>query len=319
MSAAVVATVLLAGCAAAPPLVSDTPSPAAEAALIDTQAQAVIDDTFAQLALADAAGDPELFATRVVDDAALVRAAEYKVKAAVAEANISTLPSQMQGIYVSRSDTWPRVLAAVSEQPEDNLTPIVYLWVQESIEEPYVLVDWAHMVPGAVLPAMPGAVSGAESLLLGEDGVDPSPRTALEDYVEYLRQGADSELAASFVPDTYAEQLFGARAALVEAASKAAGAYVDTIQPELDNTFALSTSDGGALIFAPVQISSSFSVSDATLTLSARDVPLLEGSASSRVTYHYRDFVVLSVPPPGLDQLPTVVAAEHHLVTIKPE
>jgi hypothetical protein len=318
LAVATATTLLLAGCAAAPPQATITPSLEAQASLIDTQAAAVIDSTFAELSIADAAKDTELFGTRVGGNAALVRGAEYTVAKKVADAPVADLPSEMQGVYVSRSEVWPRMLAAVSEPPADDLTPVVYLWVQESVDEPYRLVAWAHMVPGAVLPAMPGEVNGAEQLLLGEDGVDPSPRKALEDYVAYLRKGADSDIAASFADDSYAEQLFSARAVLTKAAKGTGGAYVDTIQPDLASTFALATSDGGALIFAPVDIASSFSVKDATLKLSAREAPLLQGTAKTKVTYNYRDFVVLSVPPPGQDQLPGVVAAEHHLVSIKP-
>ncbi|MCB2413991.1 hypothetical protein LGT39_14160 [Demequina sp. TTPB684] len=312
------AALLLAGCAAAPPVATATPELEAQAALIESQAESIIESTFAELSAADAARDPELFTSRLAGDAAQVRSAEYLVAAQVAESPISELPSDMQGIYVSRSDSWPRMFAAVSEPPSDELTPVVYLWVQDAVQEPYRLVAWAHMIPGAVLPAMPGAVNGAEPLALGEDGVEPSPRKALEDYVEYLRQGPEGELAAAFGADSYAEQLFGARSALTTAAQGAGGAYVDTIQPDFAGTYALATSDGGALVFAPLQISSSFSVSDATLQLSARDLPLLEGSATDKVTYSYRDFVVLSVPPPGGEELPTVVAAEHHLVSIQP-
>ncbi|WP_291377501.1 hypothetical protein [Demequina sp.] len=316
--AVTVAVLALAGCAAAPPVPGATPSLEAEAALTEPQAAAIIESTFAELSAADAAKDPELFAPRFAADAALVRGAEYTVAGKVAEAPVSVLPEQMQGIYVSRSETWPRMFAAVSEPPEGELTPVVYLWVQESVEQPYRLVAWAHMIPGAVLPAMPGQINGAEPLALGEEGIDPSPRKALEDYVEYLRQGADSELAAAFAPDSYSEQLFGARAALSKAAKGASGAYVDTVQPDFASTFALATSDGGALIFAPIEIASSFKVKDATLKLSARDAPLLQGTAKDTVTYNYRDFVVLSVPPPGQEELPGVVAAEHHLVSIKP-
>ncbi len=316
--AATATALLLAGCAAAPPQATVTPSLQAEAALIDTQASAVIDATFAELSAADAANDPELFSSRVAGDAALVRGAEYTVASKAADQLVSDLPSQMQGVYVSRSESWPRMLAAVSEPPADDLTPVVYLWVQESVDEPYRLVAWAHMIPGAVLPAMPGEVNGAEPLLLGADGVDPSPRKALEDYVDYLRKGADSDLAAGFAEDSYATQLFSARAALATAASGTGGAYLDTVQPDFASTYALATSDGGALIFAPISIASSFSVKDATLTLSARDAPLLQGTATDKVTYNYKDFVVLLVPPPGQGALPGVVAAEHHLVSIKP-
>jgi hypothetical protein len=316
---AIAAVLTLSACAAEPPVVGATPSPQAKAALLDSQAQAIVDDTFTVLAAADRAKDASLLDARFEGDAKAVRTAEYAVAAAVAEASPSDLPAEVQGIYVSNSEAWPRVLAAVSESPSDELTPVVYLWIQDSVHEPYTLRAWAHMIPGATLPAMPGAVDGASPLALGEKGVDPSPRAALENYLEFLRQGADSELAAGFAEDTYAQQLFAARTALAGAAAAAGGAYVDTIQADFAGTYVLSTADGGALVFAPVQISSSFSVTGATLKVSDHDAPLVQGSIVDRATYTYRDFVVLSVPPPELDQLPGVVAAEHHLVTVKPE
>ncbi len=319
-SAAVIAAALsLSACAADPPSVGATPSPAANAALIETQAQAIIDDTFTVLGVADGSADSALLAARFEGDAVAVRAAEYAVAKAVADAPASDLPSGVQGIYVSNAEIWPRVLAAVSEPPSDDLTPVVYLWIQDSIQDPYTLRAWAHMIPGATLPAMAGTDDGATQLPLGEQGVDPSPRAALENYVEFLRQGADSELATDFAPDSYSGQLFTARTALSQAAAAAGGGYVDTIQPDLSSTYVLSTSDGGALVFAPVQISSSFSVSGATLRVSDRDAPLVQGSVVDKATYLYRDFVVLSVPAPGQNQIPAAVAAEHHLVSVKPE
>lgn len=319
-SAAVIAAALsLSACSAEPPTVGATPSPAAKAALIDTQAQAIIEDTFTVLSAADKAADSTLLDARFEGDAVAVRAAEYAVAKAVADAPASDLPAGVQGVYVSNAETWPRVLAAVSEPPADDLTPVVYLWVQDSVKDPYTLRAWAHMIPGATLPAMAGTVDGSTQLQLGEQGVDPSPRAALESYVEFLRQGPDSALATGFAPDSYAEQLFAARTALAQAATAAGGAYVDTIQPDLKNTYVLSTSDGGALVFAPLQISSSFSVSGATLRVSDRDAPLVQGSVVDKATYLYRDLVVLSVPAPGQSQIPAVVAAEHHLVSVKPE
>ncbi len=309
----------LAGCAAEPPVTGATPSAEASSALFDAQAQAVIEDTFATVAQADKAGDVTLLAPRVEGDAATVRGAEYVVSKAVAGALPSDLPTDTLGVYVSNSSTWPRVLAAVSEPPTDDLPPVVYLWVQDSVKDPYTLRAWAHMIPGAMLPAMPGAVDGATQLPLGEKGVEPAPRAAIEDYAEYLRQGATSELAAQFAPDSYAQQLFAARDALAAAAAAAGGAYVDTIQPDLDAAYVLATADGGALVFVPVQVTSSFAVTGATLKVSERDAPLLTGPVTTRATYTYRDLVVLSLPAPGLDQLPTVVAAEHHLVSVKPE
>src|SRR5660398_275770 len=128
----------------------------------------VVATTTALLLAGCAAKNQDLFVSRVAGNAALVRMAEYAVAKAVPEEPVSDLPSKMQGVYVSRSESWPRMLAAVSEPPADDLTPLVYLWVQESVDDPYRLVAWAHMIPGAVLPAMPGEVNGAAPLPLGE-------------------------------------------------------------------------------------------------------------------------------------------------------
>lgn len=316
---ALAGALLLTACAPDPGPVPPAPALEAQAAVTEERAQVIIDATFDQLALADknvAAAD---LAPRWAADALTVRTAQYTILGAVPEAGLPALPSAMQRVYVTGTETWPRVMAAVSEVPSETETPVVYLWVQENADEPYKVVAWAHMIPGATLPAMPGPADGAVQLTLDEAGVEPTPNEVLTTYLEYLRQGSGSELAASFAPDSYAAQLFAARESLTAAAATASGAYVDTIQPDLEHTYVVSTQDGGALIFAPVQIDSSFSVSGATLTVSGTDAPLQTGSVSTRATYVYRDFVVIAVPPPGQGALPAVVAAQHHLVSIKPE
>src|SRR5690606_32426498 len=94
------------------------------------------------------------------------------------------------------------------------------------------------------------------------------------------------------------------------------GAYIDTIQPDVANTYVLSTADGGALIIAPVGIASSFSVTNARVSGPAVDQARVEGTLNNQITHHYRDLVVIYVPGPGTDSRPLVVAAEHHLVRV---
>ena len=311
-----VAVVVATGCTPELPAVPPAPEAQERAALVDDQARAIIEDTFAELAAADEALDPEVLDWRVGSYAKTVRAAEYKVAEAVEESAPGELPSSMQAIYVSGTETWPRVLVAVSAQPQDDLTPVVLLWVQDDVDSPYQLRNWAHMVPGATMPAMPGPTNGATQLSIGDGTIEPSPRQVLEDYLELLRQGADSPLAANFAPDTYRERLFTARGVLTDAAKDADGAYVDAIQPKIADTYVLTTADGGALIFAPVSIASTFSVKNAKVSVPAGDKALLEGTLNAKVTHHYADMVVIYVPGPGVDARPTVVAAEHNVVRV---
>lgn len=310
------ASLMLAGCVGPTPEVGAAPAMHNQSALIYEQADRILDETYAQLAAADAKLDPALLSERVAGDALVVRTAQYKVAAAVSANAPDVLPAETQAVYVSAAQTWPRVLAAVSVQPGENLTPVVTLWVQDDIATPYTMRGWAHMIPGSSLPAMPSDVMGAKQLDLTDSTIAPTAQETVEQYLEYLRGGASSEFAANFAPDTYAERLFAAREVLSGAASGAGGAYVDTIQPDFANTFVMATSDGGALVFAPVDIASSFSVSNAKVSVAEADRALVEGTLDARVTHRYRDLVIFYIPGPGTDALPGVVAADHHLVRV---
>lgn len=295
----------------APPTV---PSPDKPSALLEEQADRVIEETFAQLEAADAARDPDLLGDRIGGDAARVRAAQY-LRAEDDGPSPSELPSSMQAVYVTQAEIWPRVMIGVSDTPEES-TPVVGLWVQDDIRTPYQLRGWAPMLPGATLPSMPSTSTGASQLSLTDDSVEPSPRQALDDYLELLREGEGSELSDLFEDDIYRDRLFSSRETLTEAADDVDGDYIDTIQPRIEGTFALSTAEGGTLIFAPVTIASSFSVEGATVSVPSADRPLVDGDLDDKVTHHYRDLVVIFVPGPDAEGLPAVVAADHHLVRV---
>lgn len=310
------ATVVLAGCAAEPPELLPAPPVEKQAALSYPQTERIFEETFAQLQEADAARDATKLTSRFAGDALAVRTAQYTVALAVPEALPQVLPDSMQAVYVSATTSFPRILIGVSEVPGENLTPVVGIWVQEDIASPYALRAWSHMIPGSALPAMASDVTGSEQLALDAEVNGVTPQSVIENYAEYLRQGAEGELAAQFAPDSYALQLFASRTSLITAAQNVSGAYVDTIQPDFAGSFALATSEGGFLVFAPLDIASSFSVSNATVSVPPKDAALVEGTLSNKVTHRYRDLVVLYVPGPAVTGLTQVVAADHHLVRV---
>ena len=313
-----VSALALAGCVSEVPApVTSPPSLEASGALLDEQSARVIDQTMTELDAADAAEDTEDLTDRVGGDAVRLRGVEYTLAAEEDGPAPTVLPAEMQAVYVSAAEDWPRTMATVSEQPSEDETPVVMLWVQEDVDTDYQLRNWAHMIPGATLPAMPGPTTGAAQLSLDAGSVSPTPQEAIESYVELLRAGADSDLDATFAADSYRERLFTARETLTEAAGEAEGEYVETIQPDLEGAYAMATADGGALVFAPMSISSTFTVEDATVSIDEADEPLLDGELDDTVKHEYLDFVVIYVP--GSDQtdaLPAVVAAEHTLIKV---
>jgi hypothetical protein len=310
--AALAALLALAACEIPLPTPSVTPSVEQPGALLEPQSTAIIRDTLNHLASADAARDPALLAPRVGGDAAVVRDAEYAIAKAGGD-DPDALPSSLLAVYGPAATDWPRSLVAISSAPDETLTPVIMWWVQDDPRTPYQMREWAHMLPGAVVPAMPNQSIGDDELSLDAEGFSMTPREAIKAYADLLSDGEPEE--ATFAPDTYRERMFASRKALAASAKKRKGTYKDTIEARADEAVVLLTAEGSALVLVPITVTSAFTVPGAQLSLPKSDKALLSGRLSDRVVHHYRDFVVLNVPKDAT-LLPTVVAADHHLVDV---
>ncbi|WP_062463696.1 hypothetical protein [Demequina soli] len=307
---------VLAGCTPAVPAAVDAPPAQETSAVTQTQIDRIVPATFAELQAADKAKDVEKLGTRVGGAAVRIRGVEYQLAKAGDKAAIEEIPSTMQAVYVSADETFPRIMVGVTAAP-DGATPVVAMWLQEDVNSDYQLVEWAHMVPGATLPAMPGTAVGSAQLPLDTDTVTPSPKQVVEDYVQLLREGNKSEKAPEFAKDTYRERLFAARKVLNAAAEKGDGSYSDFIDTRMSDTYAMATADGGALVFTPLTVKSSLKVKNgATVSISDADKALVNGKLKDKVTHTYRDFIVIHIPA-NADEKPVVVAADHHLIKVE--
>ncbi|WP_430868622.1 hypothetical protein [Demequina aurantiaca] len=319
LTVAAIGGVVLVGCTPAVPVAGVAAPVEVTAATTEEQGARVQEETFAELAAADEEYSTAEMGVRVGGDALLMRRAEYKQAKEDEKVTPEVLPSEMQAVYVSSAETWPRLMVTVSEQPSEDTTPVVSVWVQDDVDTPYQLRNFAHMVPGATLPAMPGPSVGADQLAMDTDIGDSSLQAVLENYLTLLDEGEDSDLNETFAEDSYRNQLFANRAALTKVAKTADGKYADEIGPVQDGTYAMATADGGALIFAPVSMTSSVSVEDAKVTIPDADEPLVDGKIVDKATYEYIDMVIMYVPPADSEDLPAVVAAQHRPIRVSPD
>lgn len=308
--------VALAACSVPIPEPSAAPSPDDRGALLEPQVDRIVQQTFAEIDAADGATDAGLLGDRVGDGIGLARAVEYTVVAKGGDA-LQVITGDLQAFYTTSTEEWPRPMVGVTAVGDADSPPVVLAWVQDGPWEPYVLETWAPMVPGAVLPAMPEPSIGAELLSLEAPGFSVTPGEVIESYVTLLNEGGSSELDEAFAPDPYREGMFEARSSLSGSAKGRGGTYTDTVEARLDESFALTDAEGGALVFVRLAVTSDFNVPGAQLTLlTAADKALLTGTLKSRVVYRYEDFVVIRLWPEGSGILPEVVAAGQHLVGV---
>jgi hypothetical protein len=310
-----IAACVLSACSVAIPEPSTSPSLDGRGAVLDAQAERIARQTFDEIDAADTAADAALLDERVSEGAALVRGVEYAVEAAGGSAP-EVIVGDVQAFYTTDSDSWPRPLIGVTVPADPDDTPVVLVWSQGDAQGLYELSSWASMIPGAVLPAMPSLSTGASLLALDASGLTMTPGEAIEQYVALLNDGGD-DLDQAFAPDPYREGMFQARSSLSSSAKGRGGTYTDTIEANLDESFALADAEGGALVFVQLAVTSDFNVPGAQLTLLASaDKALLEGTLKSRVVYRYEDVVIVRLWPEGAETPPTVVAVGQHLVGV---
>lgn len=184
--AIVVAVLSLAACEIPLPSPTVTPTVDNPGAVVSDQSSAIISDTMRRFAIADAASDASLLAPRVAGDAAAVRKAEYVVAAAGGD-KPDAIPSTTLAVYGPAGKDWPRSLVAITDAPDETLTPVVLWWTQDDARSPYVLREWAHMLPGAIVPAMPNQSVGDTQIPLDAEGLSMTPQAAIDAYVSLLK------------------------------------------------------------------------------------------------------------------------------------
>lgn len=317
---AAAASLVLAACAPALP----EPAPAAvpavpPPALTIDQSDRVLGQIGTILASADAALSTTGLQTRLSGPALASRTAEYAVTTATAGAKgLTSLQMNAQTLVVPSTETWPRTEFVVTEQPDDLSSPRLLVLQQADPRSQYTLWGWARLLPGIKMPATAAPTVGSAPLPPDATGLAATPTDVVAQYADVLLNGDASAYAAAFAaPDSYRQGIAAGRAPLAQVASQASGAFTETYTPVADQTFALSTADGGALVVAAMSTSSALSFSGASLPLPPELAAVSGGALApgaelrSSLAVTYSDVIAFYVPPAGAKSPVQVLGAEH--------
>ena len=314
------ACLALAGCAPALP----EPHPAAVAAvpppaLTIAQTDRLLGAIGARLTAADTALSAAGLDTRLSGPALASRTAEYAVTSATAGAKgLTALQLNAQALVVPSTQEWPRTEFVVTEQPDDLTSPRLLVLQQASPRSEYTMWGWARLLPGVKMPATATPTIGSSPLPADAAGLIASPSDVVAHYADVLLNGDASAYASTFAaPDTYRASITGGRAPLAQVAAQANGTFTETYTPTPDQTYALSTADGGALVVTAMSTASALTITGASLRVPAELAAVSGGALAPDVELRnalnvtYADVVAFYVPPAGSKTLIQVLGAEH--------
>lgn len=325
LALALTAGLTLTGCAAElPQPAPDAPPAVPPPAVTIPQSERILGDLGQTLAAGDAALSAAELEPRVDGPALAARTAEYAVAQATAGAQpVTALPVAPQTLVVASTTEWPRTQLVVTEQPDDLTSPRLLVLRQESPRSPYELWSWARLLPGVQMPATASPEVGSEPVPLDSTELAVAPADVITQYADVLANGDASSFATSFAtPDAFREQIAAGRARSQQIVAGGAGTFAETYTPVADQTVALATADGGAIVVSGMTTSSVIAMTGASLAVPP-ELAAVSGGAlpagavlRNNLSVQYADVVAFYVPPAGTEGPIQVLGAEHTYTSV---
>jgi hypothetical protein len=157
----------------------------------------------------------------------------------------------MRLILPEATARWPRTLFAVVEDPTSKKTaPLALAMVQDDPRAAYKVHYAMSLQPGAVLPNLPSALSGATRLDDATPVLEVAPGRLGTDYGALLRDsGSDAADEFDITKDELAKGVGeSAKKKIAKKLGSTAGITFKDLESDPGSVIALSTADSGALV-----------------------------------------------------------------------
>ncbi|MFP5314667.1 MAG: hypothetical protein ACLGHS_04720 [Actinomycetes bacterium] len=287
--------------------------------ILETQLERILASVATTVAEADAAADATLLESRVAGAAASLRTANYSVRSQADEVAAPT-PVAADPVLTSMIPTgseWPRTVVALT-QGESNPVPQALVLVQDDPRSNYRLTSSIQMLPGTTFPTA-GTPEGLQMLPVdGGEELVASPEDAVAAIADYLTK-PEGRNAATFEPNSFADAITSFQSDVVADAGNDSADITFTHKPVPEHTRAISTGDGGAMVFGYLDHTYS-SVPEGpgdSIALEGTVYETLTGEESTEegIDVRYGEAVMMYVPAAGSDQKITVIGAAQQLLS----
>ncbi|WP_323958751.1 hypothetical protein GC088_09315 [Arthrobacter sp. JZ12] len=287
--------------------------------VLESQLDRILESVATTVGEADAAADATLLEPRVAGAAATLRSANYSVRAQADEVPAPTqvAPGPVLTSMIPTGSGWPRTVVALT-QGDANPVPQALVLVQDNPRSNYRLTSSIQMLPGTTFPTA-GSPEGLEELPLDQaEGLVAPPEDAVAAIADYLTdpEGGNS---ATFEANSFADAITSFQSDVVADAGNDSAEITFTHVAVPEHTRAISTGDGGAMVFGYLDHTYS-SVPEGpgdSIELEGTVYEALTGEESTEdgIDVRYGEAVMMYVPPADSGQKITVIGAAQQLLS----
>lgn len=287
--------------------------------VLESQLNRILDSVGTTVAEADAAADATLLEPRVTEAALALRSANYSVRSQAGDVAAPT-PVAAGPVLTSMVPTgseWPRTVVALT-QGEGNPVPHALVLLQADPRSNYKLSSAIQMLPGTTFPTT-GSPEGLENIPLDEAGdLTASPQVAIESIADFLTT-PDGDNQETFEPNSFADAITSFQSDVVADPDNESAEITFAHNAVPGNTHAISTGDGGAMVFGYLDHTYSSIPEGAgdSITLEGTVYETLTGEDSTEegIDVRYGEAVMMYVPPADSGQKLTVIGATQQLLS----
>ena len=304
---------------------ADTETPAETSAevappvLLESQLERILASVATVVAEGDAASDAELLEPRVAEAALALRTANYDVRSQASDVPEPT-PVAAEPVLttmVSSETSWPRTVVALT-QSDDNPVPHALVLVQADPRSNYQLSAAIQMLPGTTFPASDGAAGVDEVPVDAAGELSLAPQDAMDAIADFLSE-PDGDNAETFEANSFADAITSFQADVVADPGNDSADITFVHESDQDFTHALSTSDGGAMVFGYLNHTYSSVPRGAgdSIDLDGTVYESLTGETSTDegIDVRYGEAVMMYVPPADSDERIRVIGAAQQLLS----
>jgi hypothetical protein len=214
------------------------------------QLNRILDDVAAAAKRADSSNDKKFLSPRFAGPALNLRAVHYYLRSK--DNKIAVMPAvvakPLSFSLPAASTTWPRNVMAVTDEAGDAALPQLIVLQQKSPRENYQVWYTVRLMPGAKIPAVPGADTGAIPVDPKSLFLKVPPQSIPATYGDLINKGASSLSAELFdtSKDEFYKQVSTSQVAQVKNLENGKIAFTHKLGDA--NVISLSTSQAGALV-----------------------------------------------------------------------